>query len=109
MTVHAAKGLEFPVVFLVNLGKGQAAAVRPSGSSPTRADGLPSVSIGDYLSDADADAVDREREETKRLLYVAMTRARDRSTSRAVVAGERFRRARAAAWPTSCRPRSPIC
>jgi ATP-dependent helicase/nuclease subunit A len=37
-----------------------------------------SVSVGDFLSEADEDAAAREREETKRLLYVALTRARDR-------------------------------
>ena len=34
--------------------------------------------MADYQSEADEDAVAREREETKRLLYVAVTRARDR-------------------------------
>jgi len=36
------------------------------------------VAIADYQSDADEDAIARDREETKRLLYVALTRARDR-------------------------------
>jgi hypothetical protein len=40
--------------------------------------GTPSVAIADYQSEADEDAQAREREETKRLLYVALTRARDR-------------------------------
>src|SRR5262249_40255457 len=34
--------------------------------------------IADFQSEADEDAQAREREETKRLLYVAVTRARDR-------------------------------
>jgi hypothetical protein len=38
----------------------------------------PSVAIADYQSETDDDAGLREREETKRLLYVALTRARDR-------------------------------
>ena len=38
----------------------------------------PSVAIADYQSESDDDAQAREREETKRLLYVALTRARDR-------------------------------
>ena len=36
------------------------------------------MSISDFRSEADEDARAREREETKRLLYVAVTRARDR-------------------------------
>ena len=40
--------------------------------------GEPSVAVADYQSEADEDAQAREREETKRLLYVALTRARDR-------------------------------
>jgi ATP-dependent exoDNAse (exonuclease V) beta subunit len=38
----------------------------------------PSVAIADYQSESDEDAQAREREESKRLLYVALTRARDR-------------------------------
>ena len=36
------------------------------------------MAIADYQSESDDDAQAREREETKRLLYVALTRARDR-------------------------------
>ena len=36
------------------------------------------MAVADYQSEADEDARAREREETKRLLYVALTRARDR-------------------------------
>ena len=78
MTVHAAKGLEFPVVFVVNLARGTGSrrdpirvAADPDGESP-------SVAVGDYQSAADDEDAEREREETKRLLYVALTRARDR-------------------------------
>ena len=42
------------------------------------AEGRPSVAIADYQSEADEDAQARDREENKRLLYVALTRARDR-------------------------------
>ena len=37
-----------------------------------------SVAVGDFRSDADEDAAAKEAEESKRLLYVALTRARDR-------------------------------
>jgi ATP-dependent helicase/nuclease subunit A len=79
MTVHAAKGLEFPVVFVVNLAKGTGSRRDPvrisdGGGEPAAA----SVSVGDFQSETDEDEAAREREETKRLLYVSLTRARDR-------------------------------
>jgi ATP-dependent helicase/nuclease subunit A len=77
MTVHAAKGLEFPVVFVVNMGRGTGNARSPIRVGLDAAD-EPSVAIADYQSESDEDAQAREREETKRLLYVALTRARDR-------------------------------
>jgi len=36
------------------------------------------VAVGDFEAEFDADQSAREREETKRLMYVALTRARDR-------------------------------
>ena len=77
MTVHAVKGLEFPIVFVVNMGRGTGNARAPIRVGLDAAD-EPSVAIADYQSESDEDAQAREREETKRLLYVALTRARDR-------------------------------
>ncbi|MGE3274745.1 MAG: UvrD-helicase domain-containing protein [Vicinamibacterales bacterium] len=84
MTVHAAKGLEFPVVFLVHLTRGSGGTpdpIRVAGPS-IDVDGLEvgeaAVSIGEHQNELDRDAEAREVEESKRLLYVALTRARDR-------------------------------
>jgi len=80
MTVHAAKGLEFPVVFVVNLSRGTGNwrdAIRIAGETNEDV----SVSVGDFESRADEDEPDRDREETKRLLIaqkkLLMTRYQD--------------------------------
>jgi ATP-dependent helicase/nuclease subunit A len=77
MTVHAAKGLEFPIVFLVNLAKGASGPPRPVRVLVDSRD-EPSVSVGPFVSDTDEAEKERERHETRRLLYVALTRARER-------------------------------
>jgi ATP-dependent exoDNAse (exonuclease V) beta subunit len=90
MTVHAAKGLEFPIVFVVNMNRGTGGPPKPI-RVLTDGRGLPSVAVADFESDADVDASAREREETKRLLYVALTRARDRLYLSGVVKDGAFR------------------
>ena len=77
MTVHAAKGLEFPIVFVVNLAKGASGPPRPV-RVVVDGDEVPSVSVGPFVSEMDEADRERERHETRRLLYVALTRARDR-------------------------------
>jgi ATP-dependent helicase/nuclease subunit A len=82
MTVHASKGLEFPIVFVVNLAKGATGPPRPvrvivNGEAGTDEDEC-SVSVGPFVSEMDEVDRQRERHETRRLLYVGFTRARDR-------------------------------
>jgi ATP-dependent helicase/nuclease subunit A len=76
MTIHAAKGLEFPVVFVVNLhtpGRGRPAGFSVIEQGPT---GEPEVTFGSTPATEFEDR--REIEELRRLMYVAVTRARDR-------------------------------
>ena len=61
LTMHAAKGLEFPVVFVVGLEEG----LVPFSWEPA-------ASGDDILEESGPDA------EERRLFYVAMTRAKDR-------------------------------
>ena len=78
MTIHAAKGLEFPVVFVVNLSKGTGGRRRADSRGVGCGRRPAWLSVSDFQSEADEDAKAKDREETKRLLYVALTRARDR-------------------------------
>ncbi|HYB24791.1 MAG TPA: UvrD-helicase domain-containing protein, partial [Solirubrobacteraceae bacterium] len=100
MTVHAAKGLEFPVVCLADLGRqpnlqtpdllvASSPASSPEGEGEgegdgervglrlVRLDGSRSTPALDYESLC-AERRQREAEEEDRILYVAMTRARER-------------------------------
>jgi ATP-dependent helicase/nuclease subunit A len=93
MTVHASKGLEFPIVFVVNMGRGTG-GFKPPVRIAADARGDASVAIADFQSDADEDTQARDKEETKRLLYVALTRARDRMYLGATVENGSFRAGR---------------
>ena len=81
MTVHASKGLEFPIVFVVNMAKGASGPPRPVRvvvDADAEGDEQASVTVGPFVSETDEAERQREKHETKRLLYVALTRARDR-------------------------------
>ncbi len=78
MTAHASKGLEFPIVFVVSLTK-QSGGMAPPVRVVLDDDEGERVWVGPFASDDDKTGErKRETEETKRLLYVALTRARDR-------------------------------
>jgi ATP-dependent helicase/nuclease subunit A len=78
MTVHASKGLEFPVVFVVNMARGATGFPRPIKVIADGEGHEPSVSVSPFVSELDGLEREREQHETRRLLYVATTRARDR-------------------------------
>ncbi len=84
MTIHAAKGLEFPVVFLAALHKGIQTGVGQLAFSPRVGLGAkwrnPACEDekGDwYHAEIREEAGRREIEESNRLFYVAMTRAEE--------------------------------
>ena len=84
MTVHAAKGLEFPVVFLAALHKGVAPGCGAVAFSPNLGLGANwKVPAGDdtkrdsFLKGIADEVKQREEDESNRLFYVAMTRAEE--------------------------------
>jgi ATP-dependent helicase/nuclease subunit A len=91
MTVHAAKGLEFPIVFVTHLTRGTGGRGDPVVIVPAGPTGRTLVSVGGSLAEAGAAVQERDREETKRLLYVAVTRARERLYLAAVLKHGKFR------------------
>jgi ATP-dependent helicase/nuclease subunit A len=91
MTVHAAKGLEFAIVFVTHLTRGTGGRADPIVLVPAGPSGTPLVSVGGSLPEAGAAVEERNREETKRLLYVAVTRARERLYLSAVLKNGKFR------------------
>jgi ATP-dependent exoDNAse (exonuclease V) beta subunit len=107
MTIHAAKGLEFPVVCLADLGR------LPNTQTPdllvdgervglrlVRLDGGGSTPALDY-EQLCAERRAREAEEEDRILYVAMTRARERLLLSGAVDFERWPASRLAPTPMS--------
>ena len=78
MTIHASKGLEFPIVFVVNMARGAGGLPRPVRVIADGENGQPSVSVSPFISESDDVEREREQHETRRLIYVAFTRARDR-------------------------------
>jgi DNA helicase-2/ATP-dependent DNA helicase PcrA len=67
LTIHQAKGLEFPIVFLVGLVSGRFPSNNRADPIP-----LPAELVKDIVSDSDF-----HRQEERRLFYVGMTRAKE--------------------------------
>ncbi len=95
MTIHSAKGLEFPVVFLAALHKGVSSDVPPLTFSPSAGvvarwlDPASGRSLKDLPYTVYSEEQKRKaREEENRLLYVAMTRAEERLVLSMAVSGK---------------------
>jgi DNA helicase-2/ATP-dependent DNA helicase PcrA len=67
LTIHSSKGLEFPVVFLVNLVSNRFPSIERRDQIP-----IPDALVKEFLPQGDAHI-----QEERRLFYVGMTRARD--------------------------------
>jgi len=84
MTIHAAKGLEFPVVCVADLGRSGRGDDTPLRVTEDGRAGLELLSLGGERSAAlDLEEIKREEaeraeEEERRVFYVAMTRAKRR-------------------------------
>ncbi len=82
LTVHAAKGLEFPVVFLSDLGSLPSSSPAPflilDGRIFFRPNGASPLAKPDDYDQAVVELKKREEEESRRLLYVGLSRARER-------------------------------
>ncbi|MDQ7823921.1 MAG: UvrD-helicase domain-containing protein [Candidatus Eremiobacteraeota bacterium] len=84
MTIHQAKGLEFPVVIVPDLGRTEPGRTRPLAYAPGRGiacryiDSESGDAYDNYLYKLIKDEYgEKEQAESLRLLYVALTRARD--------------------------------
>jgi ATP-dependent helicase/nuclease subunit A len=107
MTVHAAKGLEFPVVCVADLGRQPSSRVPDLlvdgdrvGLRLMRLDGAASTPTLAY-EDLCAERRAREAEEEDRIAYVAMTRARELLLLSGAVKFERWPRLGPGAAPIS--------
>jgi ATP-dependent helicase/nuclease subunit A len=101
MTVHAAKGLEFPIVFVPDLARGDAGERSPLATHAADGLGIRGGLDGTSFEDVTPWAfgrvstrnAERERAEADRLLYVAVTRAEEHVVMTAAITDrERSRR-----------------